>query len=54
MALVVSLFSHGGSVEHLRGEYPDALLDFFAEGCGEGVPNVDKDHLSDKEEPDKL
>ena len=31
MALVVSVLSNGGSVEHLRGEYPDLLLDDLAE-----------------------
>ncbi len=57
MALVASILSQGGSVEHLRGVYPDLLLDFF-DGClRKATPGADNPKLplpADSPEKDRL
>lgn len=47
MAVVVSMINAGGKVEHLRGQFPDKLLDFIGkvirENSGAGLDG-DEDH----------
>lgn len=45
MAVVASILSNGGSVDPLRGQLPDKLLDFFAERLKtpNGEPNCSKE-----------
>ncbi len=57
MALVASILSKGGSVEHLRGEYPDLLLDYFAERLSKAAAGADNPKLplpADSPEKDRL
>jgi len=57
MAIVASILSNGGSVDHLRGgEIPDKLLDFFAERLKNTMDNSGDapGRLPDKGESDNL
>jgi len=47
MAVVVSILSNGGNVDHLRGELPDKLIDFFAE-CLKDTMEGHKESVEDK------